>query len=174
MARGDRQAFGDQPSGLRCPHKTPSKVTWGVVVSQARRRIPLFLHSPPALVGESPIPVWGFLVGSVAPSLCIPISLPVVLGPSRTGSSFEVGPKLSPMGRGGAEPHSLPFSGSLGGKCFQLKFQNGSSALSGSARGRRRTRTSLFHEWMWQELSVLLSDPATTAEPTNKVSRRPF
>lgn len=40
--------------------------------------------------------------------------------------------------------------------------------------GRRRARTSLFHEWMWQELSVLLSDPATTAEPTNEVSRSPF
>lgn len=27
--QGDRQVFGDRPSGLHCPHKPPSEVTWG-------------------------------------------------------------------------------------------------------------------------------------------------
>lgn len=43
-------------------------------------------------------------------------------------------------------------------------------------RGREEEEEEkpFFHEWMWQELSVLPGDPATTTEPTNKVSRRPF
>lgn len=164
-AAGGRSGIWGSPSGLRSPHTPPSKTSRGA--STGVNPTPSSsLQSPP--VGESPIP-------TSCPGLGFPHGLPrfaFLLSPSPSSlagrSGFEVTPKLSPMGRGGAEPLSLPFSGSLGGKCFQLKFQNGSSALSGGAGGGGGRGRAFFMNGCGRSC---LSCSVTPPQPPNPLTK---
>lgn len=167
--QGDSQVFWDQPSGPRSPHTPPSKTWW----EPAQGLIPFPLDPPSSARGRLSHPIIPSRAGVSPWAPLLPRFAFLLLSPSFSSlagrSGFEV-PKLSPMGRGGAEPLSLPFSGSLGGKCFQLKFQNGSSALSGGAGGGGGRGRAFFMNGCGRSC---LSCSVTLPQPPNPLTKFP-